>query len=141
MKIDVAPGCTLIRAGTRKARAGRQHQTIFEGISAYSAGARAICLHLVVIGPGEQTAAHLHAGHETALYILSGAAETWYGPGLQERLVARAGDFLYIPAGQPHLARNPSQTEPCRVIVARTDPDEQESVVLLPELDPARPAA
>jgi uncharacterized RmlC-like cupin family protein len=55
--------------------------------------------------------------------------------------VARAGDFLYIPAGQPHLARNVSQTEPCRVIVARTDPDEQESVVLLPELDPARPAA
>jgi uncharacterized RmlC-like cupin family protein len=141
MKIDVAPGCTLVRAGTRKARAGRQHQTFFEGISAGSAGARAICLHLVVIGPGEQTAAHLHAGHETALYILSGAAETWYGPGLEECLVARAGDFLYIPAGQPHLARNVSRTEPCRVIVARTDPDEQESVVLLPELDAARPAA
>jgi uncharacterized RmlC-like cupin family protein len=114
MKIDDAPGCTLIRAGTRQAKAGRQHQTFFEGVSARSAGARAICLHLVVIGPGEQTAAHLHAGHETA---------------------------LYIPAGQPHLARNPSRTEPCRVIVARTDPDEQESVVLLPELDAARPAA
>jgi uncharacterized RmlC-like cupin family protein len=141
MKIDGAPGCTLVRAGTRKAKAGRQHQTFFEGVSARSTGARAICLHLVVIGPGEQTAAHLHAGHETALYILSGAAETWYGPGLEEHLLAQAGDFLYIPAGQPHLARNASQTEPCRVIVARTDPDEQESVVLLPELDAARPAA
>ena len=129
-------------AGEGESRAsGLQHQTIFEGISAGSAGARAICLHLVVIGPGEQTAAHLHAGHETALYILSGAAETWYGPGLEEHLLAQAGDFLYIPAGQPHLARNPSRTEPCRVIVARTDPDEQESVVLLPELDAARPAA
>jgi uncharacterized RmlC-like cupin family protein len=113
MKIDVAPGCTLIRAGTGGALTGLQHQTIIEGVSARSAGARAICLHLVVIGPGEQTAAHLHAGHETA---------------------------LYIPAGQPHLARNPSRTEPCRVLVARTDPDEQESVVLLPELE-APPAA
>ena len=141
MKIDVAPGCTLIRAGTRKARAGRQHQTIFEGVSARSAGARALCLHLVVIGPGEQTAAHLHAGHETALYILSGRADTWYGPGLRAYLLAQAGDFLYIPAGQPHLARNPSPTEPCRVVVARTDPDEQESIVLLPELEGPRQAA
>jgi uncharacterized RmlC-like cupin family protein len=141
MKIDVAPGCALIRAEPGEAQTGLQHQTIFEGISARSAGARAICLHLVVIGPGEQTAAHLHAGHETALYVLSGKADTWYGPGLREYLLAQAGDFLYIPAGQPHLARNVSQTEPCRVIVARTDPDEQESIVLLPELDPARPAA
>jgi len=28
-----------------------------------------------------------------------------------------------------------SQTEPCVAVVARTDPNEQESVVLLPELD------
>ena len=140
MKIDVAPGCTLVRAGQSEARAGRQHQVYFEGISSASAGAQALCMHLVVIPPGQQTAAHLHAGHETALYILSGEAETWYGPGLRERLVARAGDFLHIPAGQPHLARNLSTTEPCRVVVARTDPNEQESVVLLPELEGAVPA-
>ncbi len=140
MKIDVAPGCTLIRAGQSEARAGRQHQVYFEGISSASAGAQALCMHLVVIPPGQQTAAHLHAGHETALYILSGEAETWYGPGLRERLVARTGDFLHIPAGQPHLARNLSASEPCRVVVARTDPDEQESVVLLPELEGAVPA-
>ena len=91
--------------------------------------------------PGEQTAVHLHAGHETALYVLSGRAETWYGPGLREHLLAQAGDFLYIPAGQPHLARNPSRTEPCRAVVARTDPDEQESIVLLPELEGAMQAA
>ena len=51
------------------------------------------------------------------------------------------GDFLYIPAGMPHLARNLSSSEPCRALVARTDPDEQESVVLLPELEPDRQAA
>jgi uncharacterized RmlC-like cupin family protein len=35
----------------------------------------------------------------------------------------------------PHLPYNPSQTENCVAIIARTDPNEQESVVLLPHLD------
>ncbi len=39
------------------------------------------------------------------------------------------------PADTPHLAYNRSQTEPATAVVARTDPNEQESVVLLPELD------
>jgi uncharacterized RmlC-like cupin family protein len=30
---------------------------------------------------------------------------------------------------------NASQSEPCVALIARTDPNEQESVVLLPELD------
>jgi uncharacterized RmlC-like cupin family protein len=140
---DVAPEptCTLIPAGTGGLQPGRQQQSYFEGISSRSAGSRGICMHLVLIPPAAQTAAHLHAGHETAIYVLSGSAETWYGPGLEERLVAREGDFLYIPAGMPHLARNLSSSEPCRVLVARTDPDEQESVVLLPQLEPDRQAA
>lgn len=130
-----APTCTVIHKGAHGARTGRQHQTVIEGISGRSAGARGLCMHLVVIGPGEQTAAHLHLGHETAIYFLSGASETWYGPGLESRLVSGEGDFLFIPAGCPHLARNLSDTEPCRVLVARTDPEEQESVVLLPALE------
>jgi uncharacterized RmlC-like cupin family protein len=35
----------------------------------------------------------------------------------------------------PHLPYNPSQTDEAVVVIARTDPNEQESVVLLPELD------
>jgi uncharacterized RmlC-like cupin family protein len=35
----------------------------------------------------------------------------------------------------PHLPYNLSQTESCVAVIARTDPKEQESVVLLPELD------
>jgi uncharacterized RmlC-like cupin family protein len=35
----------------------------------------------------------------------------------------------------PHLPYNPNDTEPAVGIVARTDPNEQESVLLLPELD------
>jgi len=36
----------------------------------------------------------------------------------------------------PHLPGNPSTTEPCVAVIARTDPNEQESVVLLPDLTP-----
>lgn len=59
----------------------------------------------------------------------------WFGEGLREHLEVRAGDYLYIPAGMPHLPYNPSATEVCTAVIARTDPNEQESVVLLPELD------
>jgi uncharacterized RmlC-like cupin family protein len=40
-----------------------------------------------------------------------------------------------MPAGVPHLPANLHRTEPCIGILARTDPNEQESVVLRPDLD------
>jgi uncharacterized RmlC-like cupin family protein len=110
---------------------GKQGLTYFAGISAESAGATGICMHLLTIPPGGRAKPHLHEAHETAIYILSGVSEMWYGEGLAEHLVVRAGDFLYIPAGVPHLPANPSATEPCTAVIARTDPNEQESVVLL----------
>ena len=65
--------------------------------------------------------------------VLSGEAEMWYGPELDEYLTVKEGDFLYIPAGMPHLPANPDRDVPAVTVVARTDPNEQESVVLLPE--------
>jgi uncharacterized RmlC-like cupin family protein len=59
----------------------------------------------------------------------------WWGEGLANHAVVDAGDFVYIPAGVPHLPANRSATVPLTAVVARTDPNEQESVVLLPELD------
>jgi hypothetical protein len=59
----------------------------------------------------------------------------WYGEKLEQHLIARAGDFLYIPANLPHLPYNLSESESCVAVIARTDPNEQESVILLPELD------
>jgi uncharacterized RmlC-like cupin family protein len=42
---------------------------------------------------------------------------------------------VYIPANLPHLPYNSSESESCVAVIARTDPNEQESVILLPELD------
>ncbi|MCW2647873.1 MAG: Cupin 2 conserved barrel domain protein [Pseudonocardiales bacterium] len=114
---------------------GRQDLSYSVGVSAESAGARGLCLHTLVIPPGGRAKAHLHEDHESAIYVISGEAEMWWGEGLAHHMVASAGDFVYIPAGVPHLPANTHPTEPAIGVVARTDPAEQESVVLLPELD------
>jgi uncharacterized RmlC-like cupin family protein len=64
----------------------------------------------------------------------------WYGERLEEHLTAKSGDYVYIPADTPHLPYNLSDTENCIAVIARTDPNEQESVVLLPELDRIHPS-
>ena len=59
----------------------------------------------------------------------------WSGDGLAHHDLVSAGDFIYIPAGVPHLPGNRSDTVALTAVIARTDPNEQESVVLLPHLD------
>jgi uncharacterized RmlC-like cupin family protein len=113
---------------------GKQGLSYFQGISAETVGSRGICMHLLTIPPGAKAKAHLHESHETAIYMLSGSADTWYGDRLEHHVVLHAGELMYIPAGVPHLPANRT-TAPCTAIIARTDPNEQESVVLLPELD------
>ena len=109
------------------------------GTSAESVGAQAIHLQVVTIPPGVRAKAHKHDGHESAIHILSGESGMWYGERLEEHLTAKAGDFVYIPTGMPHLPYNLSATESCVAVIARTDPNEQESVVLLPEFDGIHP--
>jgi len=127
------PTCVVIQA--KETHMGKQGLPYFRGVSATSAGAQGLCMHLLTIPPGGRGKAHLHANHETTIYILSGEAEMWYGERLQQHLVVHAGDLLYIPAGMPHLPANCSDAEPCTAVVARTDPNEQESVILLPALN------
>jgi uncharacterized RmlC-like cupin family protein len=129
--------CALIKLGSTYA--GKQGFDYFEGISAQTVGSTVICMHLLTIPPGVRAHAHLHESHETAIYMISGQAEMWYGPQLESYMFLEPGDMLYIPAGVPHLPGNPSATEPVTAVIARTDPNEQESVVLRPDLDGLAP--
>ena len=126
-------GCRLVKEGSPFA--GKQGLTYRPGISAETAGARGIHLQLLTLPPGARAKAHKHAAHETAIYVLSGESCMWHGEGLAEHMHSKAGDFVFIPANVPHLPYNPSVTESCVAVIARTDPNEQESVVLLPELE------
>jgi uncharacterized RmlC-like cupin family protein len=115
---------------------GKQGLEYFHGVSAETAGAQALCLHMVTIPPGGRARPHLHEDHESAVYVVSGEAGMWYGDGLRQHMWMRAGDFALIPANVPHLPYNPSDTTPCVGLIARTDPNEQESVTLLDIPDP-----
>lgn len=128
--------CKVIRPG--HTYQGKQAFTYFAGIAAENTGSRGICMHLLTIQPGQRAKAHLHEAHETAIYVLKGEAGMWYGENLAEHLIVREGEYLYIPAGMPHLPYNATD-EPCTAVIARTDANEQESVVLLPEYEAIHP--
>ena len=126
--------CRLIRGGA--GFRGAQGLDYFSGVSAESSGAKAICMHLLEIPPGGSAKPHYHEAHETAIFAIEGAAEMRHGPSLEHVMRIEAGDFVYIPPGVPHQPYNPTDAT-VRAIVARTDPNEQESVVLLEDSESA----
>lgn len=107
----------------------RQNLPYFVGISEQSSGTKVLSMNLVIIPPAGAADAHYHRGYETAIYVIQGRAETRYGEGLQKSVLTEAGDFVFIPPDLPHQPVNLSQTEPVIAVVARNDPNEQESVV------------
>jgi len=129
--------CVVIRPNN--AYRGKQGLDYFAGISRQSAGSTGLCMHLLSIPPGGRSTPHYHKRHESIIYVLSGEAGMWYGDALRQHLTVKAGDFLYIPANIPHLPYNLSDTTSCTAVIARTDPNEQESVVIYEVRDPGPP--
>jgi uncharacterized RmlC-like cupin family protein len=115
---------------------GKQGLDYTPGVSAETVGSRALWLGSVTLPPaGGRTKAHIHEQHESAFYMISGEeVDVYTGEQLEHRDVAHAGDYLYFPAGVPHVVVNRSEV-PAEFVGARTDPNEQESVVMRPELD------
>jgi len=127
------PTCKVLRNfDTFQAKTGLPYRF---GLTQESVGSIGLSMHVISIPPGDRALAHMHAGHESMLYVISGEADTYFGENLSQHVEVKAGDLQYIPAGCPHLSVNRSKTEPCVGVVARTDANEQESVVMLPELD------
>jgi uncharacterized RmlC-like cupin family protein len=122
--------CKIVRAG--ETFRGKQGLDYFGGISAESTGSRGLCMHLLEMPPGAKARPHYHEKHESAIFVLEGEAAMRHGSRLELLMHVKAGDFVYIPAGVPHQPFNPTQ-KPVKAVIARTDPNEQESVVLLPE--------
>jgi uncharacterized RmlC-like cupin family protein len=110
------------RAGDEDCRRSGGEQR--SGGSGPSSGSQALRLHLVMIAPGTRGTPHLHPSHGTAVYVVSGEAEVWHGAGLRTCSAVRAGDFVYIPPGAPHLAVNRGDVTAIAV-VARTGPRDQ----------------
>lgn len=124
--------CRVIPSGD--AYEGRQGFRYLAGLTGATAQSRAICMAVVTIPPGGRAKTHLHEGIETAVYILAGEAEMFFGPRLEQHLAARAGEYIYIPADTPHRVMNRSAAA-CSALVAHTSSADQAGIVMLPELD------
>jgi len=120
--------CKVIRGG--EGFHGKQGLDYFSGVSAESADSTAICMHMLVIPPGAKAKPHYHEAHETAIYQLEGSTSFYHGPNLEFLDHVQQGDYVYIPAGVPHQPFNPTD-KVAKALIARTDPNEQESVVLI----------
>jgi uncharacterized RmlC-like cupin family protein len=130
--MDSESRCVVIRGSDTYQ--GKQGLTYFTGISKQSAGAERVCLHALTIPPGARANAHYHDGHESAICMLEGRAEQLWGARLENHDVILPGDYVFIPPGVPHVVMNLGD-EPVRAVIARTDPNEQESVILTPDLE------
>ncbi|MDI1462551.1 cupin domain-containing protein [Catellatospora sp. KI3] len=112
---------------------GRQGGFFFQGISAESCGSKRLCLHVLTIPPYSEGTPHVHAGHESGIYVVRGTHTVRYGHALEFSQVLTPGDMVYIPADLPHMPV--TGAEEVVVVVARTDPNEQESLHLLASAD------
>ena len=72
MQPSTEPVCVVIKRG--EAHPGKQDLDYFTGVSAETAGSKRLCMHLVAIPPRGRAKPHLHAHHESAIYMLSGEA-------------------------------------------------------------------
>ena len=121
----IAPGQTYV---------GKQGFTYGAGTSAETVGAEHICMNILPMPDGARAKVHYHKGIETIAYLLAGECAVYYGDDLERRVLAHAGDQVFIPADVPHAPCNESGA-PCTWIVVHSSGSDQDGIVLLPELD------
>lgn len=84
-----------------------------------------------LVEPGAQTGIHHHGSQETVAYVLDGESYIQWGERGEHSVVARAGDFLHIPAWLVHREINRSKDVAFRWVVIRSS--SEPIVVNLPE--------
>jgi uncharacterized RmlC-like cupin family protein len=95
----------VIRPG--ESYVGQQGFTYLTGLTGGTAGSNALCMTVLTLPNGARAKTHLHQAIETAVYIIEGEAEMYFGDRLEQLLHAQAGEYIYIPANMPHLVLNP----------------------------------
>ena len=131
MNLDLKGRVVMVRP--EESISTKQNLPYFVGISQETVGTKGLSMNMVVIPPGGSPKAHYHKDFETAIYLLKGRVETWFGKNLKESMINEEGDFVYIPPGVPHKPINLSETETALAIVSRNDPNEHENVIAYEE--------
>jgi uncharacterized RmlC-like cupin family protein len=110
----------VVRAGDRCAETASGAMVRESAIAQSTVGAEKIWLGYVELGPGLVSAVHHHGEAESGIYIISGTARFFSGEALVDSYDAQAGDFIWVPPHLIHVEMNTSQTEPVKMVVARS---------------------
>lgn len=115
-----APSLRVIRPGDRAPDTASGAMSRQAAVSRGLVGAEKIWVGYVELGPGLQSAVHHHGEAESAIYIISGHARFLTGDRLDIPHEAVAGDFVWVPPQVAHVEMNASESEPVRMVVARS---------------------
>jgi uncharacterized RmlC-like cupin family protein len=113
---------------------GVQGFTYRAGVSRNAVGETDVCMNILPMPPGAKANTHYHKGIDTIAYLLEGRCSVYYGDRLERRAQLEAGELMFMPRDVPHAPVNDSGA-PCTWIVVHSSGDDQDDIVLVPELD------
>lgn len=113
-------GIRVIRPGDRAPDEASGAMVREAAVSQALTGARRLWVGHVELPPGLASALHHHGEAESVIYVVSGRARFFTGPGLDRVHDAEAGDFVWVPPHEPHVEMNRSDDEPVLMVVARS---------------------
>jgi uncharacterized RmlC-like cupin family protein len=95
----------------------------YEGISRRTVGSERIWLGENHVGPHIHSANHHHGESESAIFVVSGNPVFVYSEdGVEHRIEAAPGDYVFVPPFLPHREENPGEGE-AFVVLARSTQD------------------
>ena len=89
-------------------------------IAGDTCGSTAIFTVLSRLAPGLRSSPHIHTNCESSIYVVSGRGRVLTGVLLDEELVIRPGDFLFVPPGAPHVVVNDGDVDVVLVVSRNT---------------------
>jgi uncharacterized RmlC-like cupin family protein len=121
----VAPGQTYV---------GRQGFTYGAGASSETVGTKDVCMNVLPMPDGARANVHYHKGIETIAYLLEGECVVYHGENLEHVTPVGQGEQIFVPPDVPHAPYNRSGA-PCTWIVVHSSGNDQDGIVMLPDLD------
>jgi uncharacterized RmlC-like cupin family protein len=123
MTSDASSQLRVISAADRVPETASGAMLRESAVAQQTVGAQKIWLGYVELPPGCVSAVHHHGEAESGIYIITGDARFYTGEALGEQHAAHTGDFVWVPPNVVHVEMNTSNTEPVRMIVARSTQD------------------
>ena len=115
--------CKVVHANELEVEISSGAMTRLAGVSEGLVGSTGIHLAVATIPPGCASTPHYHVNCESAIYVSKGQGRFVIGDNLDNPLVIKQGDFIYVPAEAVHQPMNDGD-EPLELIVARNTPEE-----------------